>query len=113
MTTHFTDEQMRALMPTTKPYTAVILKAGPNRAQEGADAIVWEHGRRNFGLRADGELAIVGPVRDHPEVCGMGIFTTEVERTREIMDGDPGVQAGVFVYEIIPTRSFPGDALPG
>ena len=28
------------------------------------------------------------------------------------MDGDPGVQAGVFVYELHPCRSFPGDALP-
>jgi hypothetical protein len=28
------------------------------------------------------------------------------------MDADPGVQAGVFVYEVHPVRSFPGDALP-
>jgi hypothetical protein len=29
-----------------------------------------------------------------------------------IMDGDPGVQAGIFTYEVHPVRSFPGDALP-
>jgi hypothetical protein len=28
------------------------------------------------------------------------------------MDCDPGVQAGIFTYEIHPIRSFPGDALP-
>lgn len=28
------------------------------------------------------------------------------------MDEDPGVQAGVFTYQIHPTRSFPGDTLP-
>jgi hypothetical protein len=42
----------------------------------------------------------------------MGIFKTSVEETRNIMDGDPGVQAGIFVYEIHPCRSFPGDSLP-
>jgi hypothetical protein len=31
---------------------------------------------------------------------------------KKIMDEDPGVQAGVFVYEIHATRSFPGDSLP-
>jgi hypothetical protein len=28
------------------------------------------------------------------------------------MDGDPGVQAGVFVYDVHTCRGFPGDALP-
>ena len=57
-----TDEYMRAMLPTTKEYTAVLLKAGPNRRMEGVDKIVWEHGRRNFSLRADGVLSIVCPV---------------------------------------------------
>jgi hypothetical protein len=29
------------------------------------------------------------------------------------MDEDPAVKAGVFVYEVHPCRSFPGDSLPG
>ncbi|MEV6859951.1 hypothetical protein AB0M44_02930 [Streptosporangium subroseum] len=41
-----TDEQMRAQLSTTKTYTVVILKAGPNRRMEGVDSILWEHGRR-------------------------------------------------------------------
>ena len=28
------------------------------------------------------------------------------------MDDDPGVQAGVFTYEVHPVRGFPGDGLP-
>jgi hypothetical protein len=28
------------------------------------------------------------------------------------MEDDPGVKAGVFVYEVHPCRSFPGDSLP-
>jgi hypothetical protein len=50
-------------------------------------------------------------VLDDSEVRGVGIFARSLDQTREIMDGDPGVQAGVFVYEMHPVRSFPGDAL--
>ena len=103
---------MRALLPTTRPYTAVILRAGPNRNSPEAAAIVWEHGRRNFTLRADGRLAIVCPVTDGSDVSGIGIFNLDQEQTRAVMDGDPGVQAGVFTYEVHACRSFPGDSLP-
>jgi len=46
-------------------------------------------------------------------VKGLGIFNASLEETKKIMDGDRAVQAGVFVYEIHPCRSFPGDSLPG
>ena len=107
-----TDEFMMAMLATTRVYSVVLLKAGPNRTMEEADKIVWEHGRRNFSLRADGVLAIVCPVTDGSELSGIGVFTTTEDETRAIMDSDPGVQAGVFVYEVHPCRSFPGDALP-
>ena len=78
-----TDEQMRALLPTTKAYAAVILKAGPESQKEGRDAIVWEHGRRNFALRADGRLAIVCPVADSSDVNGIAIFNlAQADRPR-------------------------------
>jgi hypothetical protein len=35
------------------------------------------------------------------------------EEIAQIMDSDPGVQAGIFTYEVHPSRSFPGDSLPG
>jgi hypothetical protein len=35
-----------------------------------------------------------------------------VNETRQIMDGDPGVKAGIFVYEVHPCSSFPVDTLP-
>jgi hypothetical protein len=108
-----TDEEMRQLLPTTAGYTVVILRNGPRRDQPGADAVIWEHGRRNFQLRKDGQLAIVCPIADESGVAGVGIFTTGPEETTAIMDGDPGVQAGIFGYEVHPCRSFPGDRLPG
>jgi hypothetical protein len=113
MTTRFSDDEMRALLPTTRPYTALILKAGPHRHMDGVDAVVWEHGRRNFGLRADGLLSIVCPVNDGSDVTGIGIFNLGVEEAAAVMDDDPGVRAGVFTYELHACRSFPGDALPG
>jgi hypothetical protein len=110
--TVITDEQMRAALATTKAYTAVVLRDGPNRQMEGSQAIVWEHGRRNFQLRADGMLSVVCPVTDDSSVNGIGIFDLDVAQTRAVMDEDPAVLAGVFVYDAHPVRSFPGDCLP-
>ncbi len=47
------------------------------------------------------------------EVSGVGVFTTDVEETRRLMEGDPGVQAGWFTFDVHASRSFPGDVLPG
>src|ERR1700750_1802689 len=107
-----TDDFMREMLRQTKPYCVVILKTGPNKHMEGVEKIIWEHGRRNFELRANGLLSIVCPVSDGGDVSGIGIFNAPVEAVKKIMDEDPGVQAGVFVYEIHACRSFPGDSLP-
>ena len=107
-----TDDYMRSMLGQSRSYTLAFLKEGPNRHMAGVEAIVWEHGRRNFELRADGVLAIVCPVTDDSEWSGIGVFHASVDEVTAIMDSDPGVQAGVFVYEVHPCRSFPGDALP-
>ena len=110
--TTITDEFMRQMMTTTKNYSIVILKAGPKRDVDGVEKIIWEHGRRNFALHADGVLPIVCPVTDESDVAGIGIFDAPIEEVQKIMDEDPGVKAGVFVYEIHTCRSFPGACLP-
>ncbi len=107
-----TDDYMRQMLSTTRSYSIVILTAGPNIHEPGTEQIAWEHVRRNFALRADGVLAIVCRVNDSSEVCGVGIFNGSVEEIKAIMDEDPGVKAGIFVYEIHPCQSFPGDSLP-
>jgi hypothetical protein len=111
--TTISDEVMRDLLARTKPYTLVLLKPTPRLGEPGMDAVVWEHGRRNFSLRAEGTLAIVCPIRDGSDWSGIGIFNAPVEEVVRIMDEDPGVKAGIFTYEVHPTRSFPGDCLPG
>jgi hypothetical protein len=108
----FTDAEMGQLLPSAKAYSVVILKQGPNYGDETAPAIIWEHGRRNFGLRDDGVLAVVLPVIDGSDVCGIGVFNATAEDTAAIMDDDPGVAAGVFTYRVHLGRGFPGDALP-
>jgi len=110
--TTITDEFMQQMLAKTKNYSIVILKAGPNKHQDGAEKIIWEHGRRNFELRADGVLSIVCPVADGSDVSGIDIFNATIEEVKKIMDEDPGVKAGVFFYEIHACRSFPGDSLP-
>ena len=110
--TPISDEFMWQMISTTKNYCIVILKAGPKRNEDGVEKIIWEHGRRNFALRADGVLSIVCPISDGSNVTGVGIFNANIEEVKKIMDEDPGVKAGVFVYEIHACRSFPGDSLP-
>jgi hypothetical protein len=109
--THITDEYMYEMLTKIKDYSIVILRPGPKANEPGIERIIWEHGRRNFALRADGLLSIVCPVTIQGNVSGIGIFNTSLEETKKIMDDDPGVQAAVFEYEIYPCKSFPGDSL--
>ncbi len=111
--TEITDEYMQQMLGKSRSYTIVILHPGPNYADTPeVDATIWEHGRRNFVLRAEGKLVIVGPVTDDTDTSGLGIFDATVGEVTAIMDADPSVQAGVLTYEVHPMRSFPGDALP-
>jgi hypothetical protein len=111
-TEHITDDFMRERLAQSKTYTVMLLKQGPNWDEPDRDAIIWEHGRRNFALRADGVLAIVVPITDESQWCGLGIFDASADEVARIMDDDPGVRAGIFEYEIHPGRAFPGDQLP-
>ncbi len=110
--TAITDEYMREMIAKTRSYTIIILRMTEKRSQPGADRIIWEHGRRNFALRQDGLLPVVCPVADGSEVSGIGIFDGTVDEVRKIMDEDPGVQAGIFTYELHTCRGFPGSCLP-
>jgi hypothetical protein len=112
-TTPISDEYMKEMLGQSKYYTIVLLRPGAKYGDTPeVGQMIWEHGRRNFALRAEGVLRIVGPVADDSDLSGIGIFDAPVDEVARIMDGDPGVQAGIFTYEIHPIRSFPGDALP-
>lgn len=113
-----TDEEMRAGLATTIPYTILILKAGPRFSPPGPDrdpevaAYIWQHGKRNFRLRNAGLLSVVCPVADGSEVVGVSVWAASPEDVERIYAQDPAVRAGVLRYEIHPTRTFPGSTLP-
>jgi hypothetical protein len=107
-----TDEFMREMRAKARGYALVLMRRAARYNEPEADAVIWEHGRRNHSLRADGVLAIVCPVADDTEWAGIGIFDKTPEETARIMDEDPAVQANVLSYEVHPVRGFPGDSLP-
>ena len=109
---HIADDEMRAGLAQSRAYVLAILRQGPAYHDDGARAIVWEHGRRNFGLRAAGLLSIVGPMADEGPLRGVGIFDCDPEQATRLMEQDPAVLAQILTFEVHPMRSFPGDALP-
>lgn len=89
----------------------MVLRDGPNKGSGEAQGLIWEHGRRNLGLKNDGRMPVVCAVSDDSDLCGVAVLDMELEEARRVLDGDPGVQAGIFTYELHTTRSFPGSAL--
>jgi hypothetical protein len=110
--TEITDEYMQERLAKTKTYTAMLLRLTEKAREPGARQIIWEHGRRNFALRAAGKLPIVCPIADDSEWAGVGIFDATPEEVARLMQDDPGVKAGLFTYEVHPVRGFPGSSLP-
>lgn len=108
---------MRASLAATVPYTLIILKAGPRYAPPGPGrdptvaGIIWQHGNRNFRLKAAGLLQVVCPIADGSEITGVGVFAATAEDVDRIYAADPAVRADVLTYEIHPTRTFPGSTL--
>src|SRR5689334_21696301 len=106
------DEYMRESLTKTRTYTIAILKKGPRYDPPQSDAIIWEHGRRNYALRAARLLVIVCPIPDTSELAGVSIFDADVDTVKRIMAEDPAVKADVLTFEVHPCFSFPGDCLP-
>ena len=77
MSEHVTDEQIQALVATARPYTVALLSWGPDRFQDGADAIELEHQRRMVTLRNDGVIAVLCPVGSDT-LSGVAIMTASM-----------------------------------
>ena len=112
MTATVTDEQVRALAATARPFSVALLWWGPDRHQAGADATEAAHQRRMVSLRADGVIAVLCPVGSDT-LAGVAVLTVSPEEAAEIMGADPCVQAGMMRLEVHACAGFPGDALPG
>lgn len=112
MTIEISDEYMREMHGKTRAYTFLLLKRTPRLAEPSAMELVWEHGRRNHALRAEGIMPIVCPTPDDSELAGIAIFNAEPAEVARIMDQDPAVRAGLFTYTLHVCHGFPGDSLP-
>jgi hypothetical protein len=88
MLPQITDDFMKEMRTTTKNYTLLILKLGPEFVLPGVEKIVWEHGRRNSSLGAAGLLSIVCPVNDGSGIAGIEIFNADLNEVKKIMDED-------------------------
>lgn len=107
-----TDDEMRERLDQLRDYTVALLRVAPAADLPESRPLIWEHGRRNFVLRADGILPIVVRVADDSDWAGLGIFNASPAETERILSEDPAIQAGVFTYELHPVKGFPGDCLP-
>jgi uncharacterized protein YndB with AHSA1/START domain len=107
-----TDDIMRTRFTGMADYTTVLLRTTDAFVRPSVDPIIWEHGRRNMALEANGVFAIVLRLTDDTDLAGIGVFAATPDEVRVIMDDDPGVRAGIFTYDIHPARGFPGATLP-
>lgn len=96
-----------------KAYMLVVLKKGTEYYSEEAKKIIQgEHLPYIFKLRDQGVLAISIPVYDENEIAGIAIYTvTDKEEVMLFCEADPGVQKGVFVYDVMNCAGLKGDAL--
>jgi hypothetical protein len=109
--TDISDEYMGSMLTTAKPYCIVLLKPVEKTGIENLQEVLWEHGRRNFALRAAGKLSIVAPVTKESDVAGLYVFNTSEEEAAEILGEDPAIRCGIFTFVTYPCMSFPGDSL--
>lgn len=112
------DQDFDTARETLRAYTAVVLRPGPAFERPGPDrgahvtATILAHAKRNYALHLAGLLPVVCPVADGSDVVGLSLFDASPDDVERIMVNDPGVRAEIFAYEVHPTWSFPGSALP-
>jgi hypothetical protein len=112
-----TDDYIKQRLAKARGYPTAFLKRGPNyrppetRPAEQAKN-VWEHVRRNMRLQAEGKKALVGPIEGGGDIVGLTVFLVGEAEARQLMEEDPAVQAGIFVYDLVTWHEFPGDGLP-
>ena len=107
-----TDEYMQEMLGKSKTYTAMLLRVTEKASKPDGPKIIWEHGRRNFALRADGKLPIVCPAADESDWAGVGIFDATPEEVERIMADDPGSRQGSLPTSCTPSAASPAPALP-
>ncbi|HEY8136034.1 MAG TPA: YciI family protein [Candidatus Limnocylindrales bacterium] len=102
-------------------YTLCLLrrpKDAPQLKEEWRDELQTQHLAYRAELRQRGVLVANGPFREQTDVAlrGLSIFTTGLEETARLNDGDPMVKAGWLGYDLMEwwvasgTLAFPNSA---
>ena len=96
-------------------YEMVLLrhtKQGRGFDQDSKERIFREHLAYTLGLLAGGEKVAAGPVSGDPaeeDVCGLGLYQKgSLDAVRQLMEKDPGVQQGLYFFEVMTWRTAPG-----
>lgn len=86
-------------------YVVALLKKGPNRGQDSAEASKLQTAHMaNIGRMAEsGDLVLAGPFMGNGEYQGIYIFNVKtVEEAQKLTETDPAVKAGRLTMELIP-----------
>lgn len=109
----FVPPAILAQLVNLKPFTLLLQKKGPNYDSPDAKKIIQsQHLPHLFQLRESGMVLISMPVMDDSDITAIAIYdSTDKDNIKRITDEDPGVQKGVFVYELLSCVGMKGDTL--
>ena len=87
-------------------YTVVVLRRpadAPEMPDEELDALQARHADYRAELRQQGVVVANGPFDNQtdPSYRGMSIFACDSAEAARLSDGDPSVQAGRLVYDVM------------
>ena len=87
-------------------YTLVLLRRqadAPEMSDEELDELQARHLAYRAGLRHDGVLVANGPLAEQTDMSmrGLSIFACDLAEAARLSDGDPSVQAGRLVYDLM------------
>jgi uncharacterized protein YciI len=88
-----------------RTYVMALLKAGPNRSLDSAQAadLLRAHLDNIQRMAQEGDLVLAGPFSDTTDLAGIYVFdVSSMEEARALTETDPAVQAGRFVMELHP-----------
>jgi uncharacterized protein YciI len=87
-------------------FTLVLLRRAPNAPQmseEQLDALQARHLAYRADLRRQGVLVVNGPLGEQSDVTmrGLSIYACDLAEAARLSDGDPSVQAGRLMYDVM------------
>ena len=107
-------------MPELVSNQMVLLRhtaAGRGFDQETTERIFREHLAHTLSMIASGDQLAAGPVAGSPaedeDICWLGFYQKDsLDEVRRLMEQDPGVQQGLYCFDVMTWRTAPGTVTP-